>query len=183
MITSELQHHYRLVYKLKFVSSWRDRRTQIYLWAKTYTFSFIPRTRACLLLAICNRRVLFYITPLPCLRMHDVFRQRHLTTETCCKVWTHKTHCYSTRHVPRCVPRPCPRTTSVMKWRTDNLLAATRAAEAAIQETLCSCTRHVPKRVPRPCPCINNKIWKKSSLGLHHSLCFFQAREQLQNTI
>ena len=30
----------------------------------------------------------------------------------------HTTHCCSTRHVPRRVPRPCPCTTSVMKSRT-----------------------------------------------------------------
>ena len=85
--------------------------------------------------------------------MHDVFGQRHLTIETCCKVWIHETHCCSTRHVPRRVPRPCPCTTSVMKSRTDHLLEATRAAEVATQETHYSCTRHIPRRVPRPCPC------------------------------
>ena len=105
------------------------------------------------MLAISNRRVLFHIAPSHCLRMHDVFGQRHLTTETCYKVWTHETHCSCTRHVPRRVPRPCPCTTGVMKSRTDHLLAATRAAEVATQETHCSCTRHVPRRVPRPCPC------------------------------
>ena len=120
---------------------------------KNYAFSFIPRTGACLLLAICNTRVLFHTAPLHCLRMHDVFGQRDLTTKTCCKVWTHETHCCFTRHVPRRVPRPCLCTTGVMQSRTDNLLAATRAAEAATQQTHCSCTRHVPRRVPCPCPC------------------------------
>ena len=149
-------------------------------------FLLIPRTGACLLLAICNRRVLFCITPLHCLCPY-VFGQHHVAlvtartkatphavytgvcqaaclvhapaqprngnTETCCKVWTHETHCCSTRHVPRRVPRPCPCTTSVMKSRIDNLLASMRADEAATQETHYSCTRHVPRRVPRPCPC------------------------------
>ena len=105
------------------------------------------------MLAISNRRVLFHIARLHCLCMHDVFGQRHLTTKTCCKVWIHETHCCSTRHVPRRVPRPCPCTTSVMKSRIDHLLEATRVAEVATQETHCSCTRHVPRSVPRPCPC------------------------------
>ena len=105
------------------------------------------------MLAICNTRVLFHTAPLRCLRMHDVFGQRHLTTETCYKVWTHETHCCSTRHVPRRVPRPCPCTTGVMESRTNYLLAATRVAEAATQQTHCSCTRHVPRRVPCPCLC------------------------------
>ena len=105
------------------------------------------------MLAISNRRVLFHIAPSRCLRMHNLFGQRHLTTETCCKVWTQETHCSCTRHVPRRVPRPCPCTTGVMKSRTDHLSAVTHAAEAATQETHCSCTRHVPRRVPRPCPC------------------------------
>ena len=43
---------------------------------------------------------------------------RNENTETCCKVWTYETHCYSTRHVPRRVPCPCLCTTSVMKSRT-----------------------------------------------------------------
>ena len=85
--------------------------------------------------------------------MHNLFGQRHLTTETCCKVWTQETHCSCTRHVLRHVPRPCPCTTGVMKSRTDPLSAVTHAAEAATQETGYSCTRHVPRRVPRPCPC------------------------------
>ena len=105
------------------------------------------------MLAISNRRVLFHITPSRCLRMHNLFGQRHLTTETCCKVWTQETHCSCTRHVPRRVPRPCPCTTGVMKSTTEPLSAVTHAAEAATQETHCSCTRHVPRRVPRPCPC------------------------------
>ena len=105
------------------------------------------------MLAISNRRVLFHIAPLHCLHMHNVFGQRHPTTEICCKVWTYKTHCYSTRHVPRRVPRPCPCTTSAMKSRTDNLLAAAHAAEAATQERHYSCTRHVSRSMPRPCLC------------------------------
>ena len=105
------------------------------------------------MLAISNRRVLFHIAPSRCLCMHNLFGQRHLTTETCCKVWTQETHCSRTRHVPRRVPRPCPCTTGVMKSRTNHLLEATCAAEAATQETHYSCTRHVPRRVPRPCPC------------------------------
>ena len=88
--------------------------------SKNYAFPFIPRIGACLLLAICNRRVLFHIAPLRYLHMHDVFGQCHLTTKTCCKVWTHKTHCGSTRYVPRRVPRPCPCTTSVMQSRTEH---------------------------------------------------------------
>ena len=111
-----------------------------------------------MLLAISNRRVLFHIAPSRCLRMHNLFGQRHLTTETCCKVWTQETHCSCTRHVPRRVPRPCPCTTGVMKSRTDHLYAVTHAAEAAAQEAHCSCTRHVPRRVPRPCPCTTGVI-------------------------
>ena len=83
------------------------------------------------MLAICNTRVLFHIAPLRCLHMHDVFGQRHLTTETCCKVWTHETHCSCTRHIPRRMPRPCPCTTGVMKSRTDHLSTVTHAAKAA----------------------------------------------------
>ena len=70
------------------------------------------------MLAISNRRVLFHIAPSHCLCMHDVFGQRHLTTETCCKVWTQETHCSCTRHVPRRMPRPCLCTTGVMQSRT-----------------------------------------------------------------
>ena len=125
---------------------------------KNYAFFFITHIGACLLLAISNRRVLFHIAPLRCLRMHNVFGQRHLTTKTCCKVWTHEAHCCSTRHIPRRVPRPCPCTTSVMKSRTDHLLVGKRAAEAATQQTHCSCARHVPRCVPRPCPCTTSVI-------------------------
>ena len=125
---------------------------------KNYAFPFTPRPRACLLLAISNRRVLFHIAPSRCLRMHNLFGQRHLTTETCCKVWTQETHCSCTRHVPRRVPRPCPCTTGVMKSTTDPLSVVTHAAEAATQETQCSCTRHVPRRVPHPCPCTTSVI-------------------------
>ena len=85
--------------------------------------------------------------------MHAPAQPRNGNTETCCKVWTHETHCCSTRHVPRSVPRPCP-CTSVMKSRTYHFSAVTHAAKATTQETHCSCTRHVPRRVPRPCPCI-----------------------------
>ena len=120
------------------------------------------------MLAICNTRVLFHIAPLRYLRMHDVFGQCHLTTETCCKVWTHETHCCSTRHVPRRLPRPCPCTTSVTKSTTDHLSTATRAAEAATQETGCSCTRHVPRRVPRPCPCTTGVMKSRTK----HYICY-----------
>ena len=69
------------------------------------------------------------------------------------QVWTHETHCCSTRHVPMRMPRPCLCTIGVMQSRTDHLLAATHAAEVATQKTHCSCTRHVPRSVPRPWPC------------------------------
>ena len=123
-----------------------------------------------MLLAMSNRRVLFHIAPSRCLCMHDVFGQRHLTTETCCKVWTQETHCSCSRHVPRRVPRPCPCTTGVMKSRTNHLFAITHAAEAATQETHCSCTRHVPRHVPCPCP-VHNKCneMKNRSFICNHS--------------
>ena len=114
--------------------------------------SHLVQERACCLL-LASRRVLFHIAPSRCLPMHDVFGQRHLTTETCCKVWTQETHCSCTRHVPRRVPRPCPCTTGVMKSTTHHLCAVTHAAETMAQETHCSCTRHVPRRMSRPCPC------------------------------
>ena len=60
-------------------------------------FFFIRRKGAYLLLAICSKRVLFYAAPLRYLRKHDICGERHLTIETCCKVWTHQTHCCSTQ--------------------------------------------------------------------------------------
>ena len=121
------------------------------------------------MLAISNRRVLFHIAPSCCLRMHDVFGQCHLTTETCCKGWTQETHCSCTRHVPRRVPRPCPCTIGVMKSTTDHLSIVTHAAEVATQKTHCSCTRHIPRRVPRPCPVHNrcNEINNRSFICNH----------------
>ena len=79
----------------------------------------------------------------------------------------------------RHVPRPCPRTTGVMKSRTDHFSAVTHAAEATTQETHCCCTRHVPRRVPRPCPCTTGVM---KSRTCHFSAVTHAAEATTQET-
>ena len=45
----------------------------------------------------------------------------HLSTFThAAKAMIEETHCSCTRHVPRCLPRPCPCTTSIIKINNNN---------------------------------------------------------------
>ena len=115
MKMSELESRCALAYKYEVVSCWRDRRTRIYLWVKNYAFPFIPHRRACLLLAICNRRLLFRIAPVRCLCACNIFGQRHPALVTpALKATPHAAYAGC---VPSRMPRACPCPTKKSKHR------------------------------------------------------------------
>ena len=81
---------------------------------KNYAFSFIPHCRrACLLLAIRNRRLLFHIAQVHCSCAYNVFGQRHPAPVTPTTKAT--PHAAYTSRVPSRMPCACPRPTKKSK--------------------------------------------------------------------
>ena len=124
-----------LVYKCEVVSSWRDHRTQIYLCVKNYAFPFIPRCRrACLLLAICNKRLLFHIARVRCLCAYNIFGQRHIAPVTPKTKAT--PHAASIGYVASRMPRACPRPTKKSKhW---NMLQSKDTRDTLLLHKACT---------------------------------------------
>ena len=122
---------------------------------KIYAFPFIPHRRACLLLAICNRRLLlFHIAPLCCLRVYNVFGQCHPAPVTPATKAT--PHVAYTGHVPSRMPCACPRPTKKSKH-------SRTCCKLRTYETHCYCTRHVPRRVPHPCLCTTSVMKSRTN--------------------
>ena len=134
--------------------------------------------QAQLLVAICNTRLLFHITRACCFFACNDSGQRNLSPITHAKMAT--TPAAFTRHLPKCIPRPCLCTTNTIKdWHVlqthdtrhtrHEYKAHTKALASSMPmhnrhiETLERSTnswhmkhglstRRVPRSVPRPCP-------------------------------
>ena len=78
---------------------------------------------------------------------------------TRCKLWTHDTHCFTTRHVPKHLPRPCMCTTGIIKHR--HMLQSHNSRHKRLKD------KAPTKVLASPWPCIAGTIQINNNNNYH----------------